>query len=343
MIYSISVDNVNEALAQGLRWLANRGEVSESRNGPVTVSPCPVVTCYNKPTQRVLFSPLRDANPFFHLMEALWMLTGSNDIAFPRRFNKRFQEYSDDGETQWGAYGWRWRVYFGYDQLEVIVNELRSDHTSRRAVLGMWDPNEDLLRVRDGNARDVPCNTNIFFRIRDNLLDMQINNRSNDVFWGAYGANAVHMSVLQEYLAFAIGVGVGRMYQASWNFHGYNDVYPIHRYNEYAEDAIENNHYAPRLRTPTIIPTPLLTADERPDELIFDCHALVEGRNETSYATNFVGNVAYPMVKAWEAHKAKDYPEAEAICARIRAADWRRASLEWIQRRHAKWSAKGGN
>jgi hypothetical protein len=47
----------------------------------VLVSQTPVVTCYSAPTQRVLFSPMRDANPFFHLMEALWMLAGRDDVA----------------------------------------------------------------------------------------------------------------------------------------------------------------------------------------------------------------------------------------------------------------------
>jgi thymidylate synthase len=55
------------------------------------------------------------------------------------------------------------------------------------------------------------------------VLDLTVLCRSNDVVWGAYGANAVHFSVLQEYLAGRIGVDVGVMYQFSNNYHGYVD------------------------------------------------------------------------------------------------------------------------
>jgi hypothetical protein len=51
---------------------------------------------------------MRDANPFFHVMETLWMLAGRNDLPWLVRFNKRFASYSDDGgNTQPGAYGYQ--------------------------------------------------------------------------------------------------------------------------------------------------------------------------------------------------------------------------------------------
>jgi hypothetical protein len=87
-IYCVTVRNVNEALGQGISWLAGPMGVEEpSRNGPVRVSPYPVVTTYANPAERVLFSPMRDANPFFHLFEALWMLAGRNDLPWLVQFN----------------------------------------------------------------------------------------------------------------------------------------------------------------------------------------------------------------------------------------------------------------
>ena len=86
----INARNVNDALAAGLRYLWAEGIPETSRNGPVLVAPTPVTTVYSHPTERVLLSPTRDANPFFHLMESLWMLAGKNDIALPVQFNKRF-------------------------------------------------------------------------------------------------------------------------------------------------------------------------------------------------------------------------------------------------------------
>ena len=89
MLKSIEVNNVNTAVAQGFQYLVNNGIKSDSRVGKVIVAPGPVCTAYSNPTQRVLFSERRDANPFFHLMESLWMLYGACDLAWPLKFNSR--------------------------------------------------------------------------------------------------------------------------------------------------------------------------------------------------------------------------------------------------------------
>src|SRR6266478_1362063 len=119
----LRVSNVNVALSEGLWWMKSAGVKEDSRNGPVLVSPEPVMTVYTRPTERVLSSPLRDANPFFHLMEALWMLAGRNDVAWPAQFAKQILQYSDDGVILWGGYGARWRRWFGYDQLTLLIKE----------------------------------------------------------------------------------------------------------------------------------------------------------------------------------------------------------------------------
>src|SRR5690349_12870351 len=120
---TIHAQNVNEALQVGMQLLKTSGEEMFSRNGPTVEYPGPVTTTYYLPWQRVLFDPLRDANPFFHFMEALWILAGRNDVAFLDRFNSQMKRYSDDGKVFHGAYGHRMRkhnVDFGVsgDQLE---------------------------------------------------------------------------------------------------------------------------------------------------------------------------------------------------------------------------------
>src|SRR5690606_6235064 len=139
----------------------------------------------------------RDANPFLHFFESLWMLAGRNDVDYMTRLVRRFAAYSDDGKTFNGAYGYRWRKWFGRDQLQQIIGALRSNPQDRRCVLGMWDAGHDLGL----QSADLPCNTHIYFRIQDDRLNMTVCNRSNDAIWGAVGANVVHMSFLQEYMA----------------------------------------------------------------------------------------------------------------------------------------------
>jgi hypothetical protein len=93
----LNVRNVNEALRKGIDLINELGEPIDSRNGPTLEIPCPVATVYHHPWERVLISQTRDANPFFHLMEALWILAGRYDVKFLTEFNKRMADYSDDG------------------------------------------------------------------------------------------------------------------------------------------------------------------------------------------------------------------------------------------------------
>ena len=80
----------------------------------------------------------------------------------------------------------------------------------------MWSPVE-------GEGRK-PCNTQIYFWSRNGKLNMTVANRSNDMIWGAYGANAVHMSFLQEYVASMCGVKCGIYTQFTHNLHAYLDT-----------------------------------------------------------------------------------------------------------------------
>ena len=151
----VDVRNVHEALVRGMDLLIEDGYSEESRNGKVYRAKTPVTTVYERPAERVLFWHDRDANPFFHFMEGLWMLTGRNDLGFVHYYNKGMEKYSDDGESLHGAYGWRWKDYFTIDQLQIIIQRLSEDPEDRRSVLQMWDPIGDLAR----EGKDVPCNT----------------------------------------------------------------------------------------------------------------------------------------------------------------------------------------
>lgn len=342
----IDVRNVNVALAQGIAHLLKDGEDSGSRNGAVLVSPTPVTTVYHSPLERVLFGATRDANPFFHLMESLWMLAGRNDLAFPQYFNKRFGEYSDDGKTVHGAYGHRWRAHFGYDQLELVAHELRNNPASRRCVVQMWDAtpltNEDSTALKFGaddlnlaltGGKDVPCNTTIYFRINEGKLDMTVCCRSNDIIWGAYGANAVHMSILQEYVAAMVKIPVGTYYQVSNNYHAYTDVYNREQLKLIADESIAENLYitGAAFPSPSVLPYPLVSTPVykwNTDLADF----LDEPMRGKTYGDDFFNLIAAPMYAAWNARKNKLGNGAEEL-SRMANSDWKVACEQWVSRR----------
>jgi len=192
----------------------------------------------------VILSPVRDANPYFHMVECAWLLAGRNDVASLTPYVKNFERYAEPGGVVHGAYGHRWRKHFGYDQLGAVVNKLKGDPGTRQAVIQMWDASffddrDVMWRTRDddgrslgaddlsGDFRDRPCNLLCVLRISPgetqqgdavSVLDMTVMNRSHDVIWGLLGANAVHFAVLQENLAARLDIGIGDLTFCSlWN------------------------------------------------------------------------------------------------------------------------------
>lgn len=368
-MYVINARNVNHAYHLGLRRIMMSGEAEPSRNGPVLVSSTPVMTVYDRPTERVLFDPKRDANPFFHLFESLWMLSGAQDGRFLDRFVKDFTaRYAEPGTTSlFGAYGHRWRNHFDVDQLDVVVHRLRRDHKDRRVVISMWDPVYDLIGpddvdpdtniatfLEDFEPRDLPCNTQIYLRISSNayqnppvndqnsaeheariergddmVLDLTVMCRSNDIIWGAYGANAVHFSVLQEFLAARIGVGVGRMYQFSNNWHAYSSALDKVALN-YDPDAHVVDPYLVSVGGLRARSVPMFA---HPNQALADVAKFMDKPHDSIYANPWFHTTAVPMLLAHEAWRDKAPSEARRYAEQIEATDWRIAVLQWMGRR----------
>jgi thymidylate synthase len=332
-----TVRNPHEALPIILDAMFKSGVSRDTRNGKVLQLRGPTTICYERPLERVIFWPERDANPYFHLLEAMWLLAGRNDVEFVARYAKRMREFSDDGKTFNGAYGYRWRKHFGYDQLEWIADELQANPNSRRCVLSMWDPGShepdgtpfegtgDLYLGFHG-FKDVPCNTHAYFAINDSgFLDMTVCNRSNDLVWGCLGANVVHFSFLLEYMAAKIGVPVGYYYQISNNLHGYLETI------EPLRDLAGNCLISP-YENGFVKPYPLMTSCNAVDEDIA-FHEDLENLDKYNGASAFFRDVVEPVRAAHQAHKAGDSMIALQRCKSILASDWRMACEQWLQRR----------
>lgn len=172
-----------------------------------------VVTEITDPLARCQIVPGRRANPWLALSEALWILAGRNDVAALAPYNKRIADFSDDGLTLYGAYGWRIAP-----QIEPLLARLRNDPADRRAVLSIWNE-RDLVKL----TKDAPCNTQAMFKLRAGRLHMLVTCRSNDLHWGLHAVNLPTFSILQEYLAARLGVGVGTQTHVSQSLHVYLD------------------------------------------------------------------------------------------------------------------------
>ncbi len=361
-MHILDVRNVNEALPKMLQHLEARGERSLSRAGEVIVAPTPVTTVYRKPMERVLFSPARDANPFFHLIEALWMLAGKRDVATLAHYVRRMSDFSDDGITLHGAYGYRWlnRPHPPFNQLSIVIELLKEHPQSRRAVIQIWDYQSDLYT--NEKYKDIPCNLIVTPWIHNNqLLDLAVFCRSNDAIWGAAGTNAVQFSILQEYLAANLGMGVGILYQISNNFHAYSEIFEELRVLRPPRDARHYDEYTDKRVIPTkLIDDPVwfdLELDyffrwhkerlenTKEDEQKIDMQYVYSWRN------SIFSKVAIPMVKAYMIFRRRkgDPNQFENIDRQLddpslttQRNDWLYAARCWMDRRNPQKTEGGG-
>lgn len=324
------VRNVHLAFPEVIDAVDHIGVVRDSRDGPVIMFAQPTTVVYELPMERVLFWADRDTNPFFNLIEALWMMAARRDVKFVSQFVKRMAAYSDDGKNFHAAYGYRWRKNFKLDQLHSIVNGLLASPNCRRQVLGIWDVKKDLARV----GKDLPCNIGATFQININgELDMVVHNRSNDIALGCLNTNAVHFSILQEYIAHGVGIPIGKYWQVSSNLHTY--IRDFEKYKVLAEHAADphRTHIPCPYTNREVEVTPVIDIPiEQWDE---DLKIWMKNPRKIGLRSSFFLRTATPMLMAHKAYKKGDLEGAKEIIETqmLEKSDWKKACREWLARR----------
>ncbi len=319
MIYQINANTAPEALYELLTTMPMVARAGTSRNGPVYTVPYPSLLTIKDPTARVLFDPLRDANPFFHVMEFIWMMAGSDDGNWPAKFVKTYIDYAEDDGHIHGAYGRRWRYHWDVDQIMSAIKLLKADPKDRQVVIGMWDVDADLEVQR----RDKPCNTHIYLRADQGVLDMTVCSRSNDAIWGMLGANVVHMTMLQELISVATRIPLGVYQVFANNLHVYPEL--VKNFDKLWDRPTKNDYYNPdHWDEAYVVPEPILLSAEEPSGFMRDCQRFMENPS-AEYNYYFLNRTAKPMYKGWDA-------KSTARCDDIQSPDWRIACNEWLTR-----------
>lgn len=210
--------NVSAALPSLMRNVLD-SRVVESRVGRTREMMHSTVVLI-KPRQREVLNPSRRALYPAQIAETMWILAGRNDVEWLGHYLPRAPEFSDDGKVWRGGYGPRLRG--AEDPLLDVIDLLKKDPGTRRAVINIYDNREDL----GVDSKDIPCNTLLhFIRGHHGYLDLAVMVRSNDLMWGWSGINAFEWSAVLEIVAHYTGMGVGRLvfhqsslhlYERSW-------------------------------------------------------------------------------------------------------------------------------
>ena len=173
------------------------------------------------PRDRIPYVSGRKFSMTYMVAELLWYLSGNDKTEWISKYSNFWKSISDDGIHANSAYGARLfakhpKIAGGrFNQWEYIVDELKKDPDSRRAVMHLRVPDDSI----DAKL-DVPCTLALQFFIRNGKLHQIVNMRSSDVIFGiAYDIPA--FTLFQEILANELGVELGTYTHMSNSLHIY--------------------------------------------------------------------------------------------------------------------------
>lgn len=342
----IQATNTNTLAPLAYAALHTHGVASSSRNGPVLRLPGVVTTTLTAPSQRVHFCEVRNANPFFHLFEAMAMLTDINDGTFLAFFAKNMLNYLDEGRNDFNAF-YGTRMHRG-DQFRHAISAIVQDKGTRRAYVDLWD-----IADINKNTKDMACNLGMLFDASTGYLNMTTFNRSNDAIWGfVSGANIVHFSFFHEFAALAAGIPMGEWNHVSANLHVYTENPQWRRMLK----AYEEREWQPAwdyLCDPQKFPVSILPmffpgkSREFQAELstfMLMCVGLSRQMDllgsfmGLNWHHDFIARVLKPMMVSWTMHKAGMELSAcrSALAMMPPGNDWNISAYAWLDRNHKK-------
>ena len=173
------------------------------------------------PRCRIPFTVGRKFSMTYMVAELIWYLAANNSTAWISNYSKFWKNISDDGVTANSAYGARLftenpKIADGrFKQIDYIIEELKRDPDSRRAVMHLRVPSDSI----DAKL-DVPCTLALQFFIRENKLHQVAMMRSSDLIFGiAYDVPA--FTLFQEMIANELDVELGSYTHVSNSLHIY--------------------------------------------------------------------------------------------------------------------------
>lgn len=144
------------------------------------------------------------------------------------------------------VYGYQWKNFnkasgslpgnlLGFDQIEWLIREIKTNPDSRRLILTAWNPNQLKYMALP------PCHTLAQFRVYNGKLSCQLYQRSGDAFLGI-PFNISSYALLTHMLAQICGLEVGEF------IHTIGD---LHIYENHIEQVTQQIQREPR-KAPTL-------------------------------------------------------------------------------------------
>ena len=188
--------------------------------------------------------------------ELLWFLKGDTNIDYLKENGVRiWNEWADKNGDLGPVYGHQWRNWNseGIDQIQEIIDTLKTNPNSRRMLVSAWNPSvlPDTSKsfsenVANGKAALPPCHAFFQFYVAEGKLSCQLYQRSADIFLGV-PFNIASYALFTMMMAQACG------YEAGDFIHTFGDAHIYNNHMEQVELQLS--------RTPKALPKMLLNPE----------------------------------------------------------------------------------
>lgn len=154
------------------------------------------------------------------IYELLWFLKGDTNVRYLQEHGVRiWNEWADENGELGPVYGHQWRSWPDYDggvidQIEYVLNQIRTNPNSRRMIVSAWN-------VAEVNKMALPpCHTLFQFYVVNGKLSLQLYQRSADTFLGV-PFNIASYALLCMMIAHVTGLEPGEFIHTTGDTHLY--------------------------------------------------------------------------------------------------------------------------
>jgi len=165
--------------------------------------------------------------------ELLWFISGNTNIKYLQDNNVHIWDaWADENGDLGKIYGSAWRDFNGVDQLQNVIDKLRTNPDDRRLIVSAWDPcvlpddsKSFAENVADGKQALPPCHYCFQFVAINGKLNLIWNQRSNDAPIGI-PFNIASYALLLHMVAHITGLEANELVWSGADVHLYVNQIP---------------------------------------------------------------------------------------------------------------------
>lgn len=213
----IKTKNASHAFVKTIDMLCYDGAKSAPRKQEIKELMHYTISIEN-PSDRYV-SSLFKASKKYLAAEMVYYFWNRRDLKGIAKHSDFWNHISDDNKTIRSAYGYIIREKHGFDQIQYVIDMLKKDPDTRKAVIQLKTPYQH-------ETKDNICTLALNFHIRDNKLHMHSIMRGNDIVFG-FRYNVYFFTMIQEMIAKELGIEMGYMTHTVSSMHIYENHFHL--------------------------------------------------------------------------------------------------------------------